>query len=77
MYHRFLWWVHKFFLVLSFQIPAVLALCLLPLHWGTEMLRDRLIDIDVSWGMPGEANAPPIFFVPKYRCLDIESKNGK
>jgi len=29
MYHRFLWWVHKFFLVLSFQIFVVLALCFL------------------------------------------------
>jgi hypothetical protein len=41
MYHRFLWWVHKFFLIPSFQIPLVLAFyflltptfhkCMLPL----------------------------------------------
>jgi hypothetical protein len=29
MYHRFLWWVHKFFLIPAFQIPVVLALCIL------------------------------------------------
>jgi hypothetical protein len=41
------------------------------------MLRDRLIDIDVSWGMPGEANAPPVFFLLKYRYLVTELKKGK
>jgi hypothetical protein len=41
------------------------------------MLRDRLIDIDVSWGMPGEANAPLIFFLTKYRYLDTVLKKGK
>ena len=41
MYHHFLSWVHKFSLVLSFQIPVVLALCFLL----TPTFRKRMLPL--------------------------------